>query len=217
MYLVVAATWDEIAPLAHLTGETDQVGILVTGVGPVAAAVKLASYLSTGNSALAGVLNVGIGGAYPNSGLDLLDICIAGQETLGDLGVAMGAEILDFNPSRLPVTKQITMEGPFLSRVEKIFKNSAISYSIGNFITVNCSSGTEERGFYLQSKYQAICENMEGAAIAFTCKEFGLPCVEIRCISNLVEDRNPYSWQVDDAVNKLCGVTKAVLDQEYNR
>ena len=77
MYLIVAATEDEIKPLVQVLGNAEQVDFLVTGVGPVAAAVKLSRYLSDRGSALSGVLNIGVGGAYPESGLDVLDICIA--------------------------------------------------------------------------------------------------------------------------------------------
>jgi futalosine hydrolase len=53
---------------------------------------------------------------------------------------------------------------------------------------------------------------MEGAAVAFVCKEFQLPCVEMRCISNVVEDRNLDNWQLQEAIEKVCSVAKIVLD-----
>ena len=212
MYLIVAATEDEIKSLVHVSGKVEQVDFLVTGVGPVAAAVKLSSYLSDRSSDLSAVLNIGVGGGYPNSGLDILDLCVAGQEILGDLGICMGDEIVDFDTAKLQATNRISMEGPLLSTVEKILKSGSISYSIVNFITMNCCSGTEERGVYLQSKFLAACENMEGAAVAFACQEFQVPCVEIRCISNMVEDRNLDNWQLADASDKVCTVARVLLE-----
>jgi futalosine hydrolase len=212
MYLVIAATEDEIKPFARLADKLKQVEFLVTGVGSLAAAVKLTRYLSANRSRITGVVNIGVGGAYPDSGLDVLDICIAGQEVLGDLGICMKNEIVDFDAAKFFVTKKISMESPLLSRVEKILKNSSLSYSIVNFVTVNCCSGTTERGAYFQSRYQAGCENMEGAAVAFACQEFQVPCVEIRCISNMVEDRNIEKWQLADASEKACTVTRVVLE-----
>ena len=211
MYLIVAATEDEIKPLVQVQGNAEQVDFLVTGVGPVAAAVKLSRYLSGHGSSLSGVLNIGVGGAYPESGLDILDICIAGQEILGDLGICMGDKIIGFDPTKLQVESRISLEGPLLSAVEKILKINSISYSIVNFTTMSCCSGTEERGVYLQSTYQASCENMEGAAVAFTCQEFQVPCVELRCISNMVENRNPENWQLAEASDKVCTVASIVL------
>jgi len=213
MYLIVAATEDEIKSLVHVSGKVEQVDFLVTGVGPVAAAVKLSSYLSNRSSELSAVLNIGVGGGYPNSGLEILDLCIAGQEFLGDLGICMGDEVLDLDTAKLQVTNRISMEGPLLSSVENILKTGCISYSIVNFITMNCCSGTEERGVYFQSKFLAACENMEGAAVALACQEFQVPCVEIRCISNMVEDRNLDNWQFADACDKVCTVARILLER----
>ena len=217
MYLIVAATEDEIKPFVQLADKMKQLEFLVTGVGPLASAVKLTRYLSTNSSQLSGVLNIGVGGAYPDSGLDILDICIAGQEVLGDLGICMQDEIIDFDSAKFFVAKKISMESPLLSSVEKILKTNFLSYSIVNFVTVNCCSGTEERGAYLQSRYQAACENMEGAAVAFACQEFQVPCVEIRCISNNVEDRNVDNWQLADACDKVCTIALIVFESLISR
>ena len=212
MYLIVAATENEIKPLAQAGAWPDRLEFLVTGVGPFAAAVKLTRYLAANHSRLSGILNIGVGGAYPGSGLDILDICIAGQEVFGELGICMEDVIVDFDQAVLPVTKQISMEGELLSRIEKILKSNAMSYNIVNFVTVSCCSGTEQRGAYLQSRYQAACENMEGATVALACREFGVPCVEVRCISNMVEDRNLENWQLADAVDKLNSVARIVIE-----
>jgi futalosine hydrolase len=217
MYLIVAATEDEIKPFVQFADKMKQLEFLVTGVGPLASAIKLTRYLSANSSQLSGVLNIGVGGAYPDSDLDVLDICIAGQEVLGDLGICMEDEIIDFDLAKFFVTKKISMESPLLSRVEKILKTNSLSYSIVNFVTVNCCSGTEERGAFLQSKYQAACENMEGAAVAFACQEFQVPCVEIRCISNNVEDRNVDNWQLADACDKVCTIAHVVLESLISR
>ena len=217
MYLIVAATEDEIKPFVHLADKMKQLEFLVTGVGPLVSAIKLTRYLSANSSQLSGVFNIGVGGAYPDSGLHILDICLAGQEILGDLGICKQDEIIDFDSAKFFVTKKISMESPLLSRVEKILKTNSLSYSIVNFVTVNCCSGTEERGAYLQSRYQAACENMEGAAVAFACQEFQVPCVEIRCISNNVEDRNVDNWQLADACDKVCTIAQVVLESLISR
>jgi len=51
----------------------------------------------------------------------------------------------------------------------------------------------------LAGLYRGLCENMEGAAVARVCREFGLPCLELRCVSNLVEDRDRSRWRLRDA------------------
>ena len=52
----------------------------------------------------------------------------------------------------------------------------------------------------LARRYQAVCENMEGAAVALVALRYGIPCLEIRGISNLVEDRDMSRWDIGLAV-----------------
>ena len=40
---------------------------------------------------------------------------------------------------------------------------------------------------------------MEGAAVARVCHEFSLPMLEMRAISNYVEDRDPRNWRLAEA------------------
>ena len=54
---------------------------------------------------------------------------------------------------------------------------------------------------------------MEGAAVAMVCKTFNTPCVELRCISNMVEDRNTADWMLEDAIDKICRVAEVVLNE----
>jgi len=54
---------------------------------------------------------------------------------------------------------------------------------------------------------------MEGAAIALVCNTFNLPCAELRCVSNMVEDRNTANWQLEEAIDKVCRVAGIVLQE----
>jgi futalosine hydrolase len=73
---------------------------------------------------------------------------------------------------------------------------------VGPFITVNGVSGNRKRGEMLRKKWQGLRENMEGAAVVRVCREFDLPCLELRCISNMVEDRDLANWRVAEACDK---------------
>lgn len=214
MLVVAVATEHEMKPLQPYFANMQGMELVVTGVGPVAAAVNLSSYLARQNSVIDGVLNIGVAGAYVACQLELLDICLARQEVLGDFGICMQDEILDFDPKRIQPSRRIALENTFLGKIEEILKSAAISYKVENFVTVNCCSGTKKRGAYLQEKFTAGCENMEGAAVAMVCEKFNIPCVEMRCVSNMVEDRNRESWKLDEAVEKICSVAGIVL-QEY--
>jgi futalosine hydrolase len=60
-------------------------------------------------------------------------------------------------------------------------------------------------------RYNAISENMEGAAVALTCLRYGVGCLEIRGISNLVEERNMAAWDIGKAVEAAQNFVLAYL------
>ena len=46
-------------------------------------------------------------------------------------------------------------------------------------------------------------ESMEGAACFSICRAFGIPCFEIRAVSNFAADRDKSSWRIEDALLAL--------------
>jgi hypothetical protein len=101
MFLVAAATDSEIKSLPQFPAVVDRLEVLVTGMGPVTTAASLSSYLTLHGSRIEGVLNIGVAGAYVNSGLAMLDICLAQQEFWGDFGICLQDGIQDFDPGLL--------------------------------------------------------------------------------------------------------------------
>ncbi|MCG2813516.1 MAG: hypothetical protein L6245_02435, partial [Thermodesulfovibrionales bacterium] len=69
----------------------------------------------------------------------------------------------------------------------------------GTFVTVSTATGTGRRAREIEKRFDAICENMEGAAVAHVCAMYGIPMLEIRGISNIVEDRDRSKWDVKTA------------------
>jgi len=72
-------------------------------------------------------------------------------------------------------------------------------------------SGTLRRGEALRLRYQAICENMEGAAVARVAQAFQLPCLEMRVVSNMVEDRDLSRWQLAAAIDRAAAALAILL------
>lgn len=179
-----------------------EANLLVTGVGPVQAAMTVTKKLATSDNPFEGVINFGVGGAFVNAGLKLLDICLAHQEIIGDLGICLGEKIEPFEAANMTVPTVFKMRNSLLERAEALLQNEQTHYTSGNFVTVSCVSGTARRGNYLRDKHQAICENMEGAAIASVCQDLGVPFLELRCISNMVEDRDVSRWKLTEACQK---------------
>ena len=185
----------------------------VTGMGPIATAASLSNYLTLHGARVNGVLNIGVAGAYIDSGLSILDICLAQQEFLGDFGICTKDGTQDFDPGLLKPGTPLLFNNDLVPRIKRILNEQNIVFKGVNFVTVNCCTGTAERGEYLRDKFAAGCENMEGAAVAMVCENFAIPCAELRCVSNMVEDRDTANWNLAEAIEKICVVVEVVLQE----
>jgi futalosine hydrolase len=199
MFLLVTPTDKELDALqAGVASEIDFTS-LVCGVGPLESSVVLHKFLSGTDVDFEGVLLAGIGGAFVGGGADILDVCLATSEVFGDIGICYPDRIEPLDHSFAPQSTFI-FNPNLLASAGRIFSESKVKYREGVFVTVSSVSGTKIRGDYLQNRFSAICENMEGAGIARVCQEFNLPCLEVRCISNMVLDRAEQVWDVDGAL-----------------
>lgn len=192
--LVVAATDAEIAPtLNHFNLkannfiETEKFDVLITGVGMVATAFKLGQTLSSKYNL---VLNVGIAGSFDRN-IKLGELVNITQDTFAELG----AEDHE---------KFITL--PLLGFGENEFSSSANTEPAlrkVKGITVNKVHGNAQSIEKTIALYHPQTESMEGAAVFYACKQFNIPALQVRSISNYVEPRNRENWQIGLAVRNL--------------
>jgi len=215
MILALAATEIEMAPflMASSVLETS-CRTLVTGVGPVETALRLTRFIALCQDRIDCAVLFGVGGAYLQADQDrqpkLLDICLAEQEVAGDFGICLGDSMAYLDSS---LTGEIVypLNSSLLDKCRAVFSRLAIDHHLGVFITVNGATGTAARGEMLRLRWNGLCENMEGAAVARVCREFHLPFIELRCISNLVQDRDPATWQLEKACQKAAHTAVQLL------
>ena len=218
MILVTTATEFEMNSLKDRSGTLlSSCLTCVTGVGISQTAQNLTHFLCETDKIIEGVLNIGVGGAYFLSEKSvhqpgLLDICVAEREVFGDLGVCMG-DTVEYLPGDLVGPIEFDLKNSFYNRCCTVLKGAKIECHPGTFISVNSVTGKRVRGEHLQQMWNGICENMEGAAAAQVCSLFSLPLFELRCISNMVEDRNPAGWQLQEACDKMAITTKKILEE----
>ncbi|MHB8881042.1 MAG: futalosine hydrolase [Thermodesulfovibrionales bacterium] len=183
----------------------------VSGLGKVNAA-HAATLLITAHAPSL-LINFGVGGAYPSSGLGIGDVALATEEIYADEGVLLkdGLKTLDeigiplvragskryYNEFPLHTGRQGKILDAALARSGNIFPEFRVA--AGPFATVSACSGTTKRGRELAQRFKAICENMEGGAVAQICAIHKVPLIEVRGISNLVEDRAREKWDLDAA------------------
>lgn len=204
MLLVTAATSQEIAPLqAQLTG-CQEISFLVTGIGLVDTAYTLTSFLERHGHDIAGVINVGVAGAFPGSGLQILDLCVATSEVIGDMAICFEDRLGHLGSAELILHQFFSCQGRLMARFHAWCQETGQDIHQGAFVSVNCVSATRTRGAMLAATYDAISENMEGAAVARVCHGYGVDWLEIRCMSNMVEDRDTSTWRLAEASAKCC-------------
>ena len=185
--------------------------LFVAGVGPLETAVRLTRRLGKERK-ISLVLNFGVAGAYVGSGAGLLDICLAESEVLGDFGICH-ADRVEPLAGQLASNAVFSLDPQYVAQASEILGKQDYSCKKGVFVTVNGVSATAQRGVQLRAAYNGLCENMEGGAVARVCAEFAVPYLEVRCVSNMVEDRNLANWQLAAAARKCGEAVSLLVDQ----
>lgn len=212
--IIVAATQQEILPLLkrlELVETIDQqlsrykcnkltIYVLISGVGMVATAFECGRVLS--KYKIDAAINLGIAGTF-NSEINKGDVV----EIISDVFADMGAQD-DDNFLSMPELGLIKENGFPFNNNKLINENSVINPVIESLkkvkgITVNLVHGEEKSIEKAVKRYDAQTESMEGAAFFYSCFSIGIPCVQIRAISNLIEKRNRSAWDIPLAVRNL--------------
>lgn len=204
--LILAATKPEISGLikyfrtpldTFFKYNKSQIFMTATGVGSVNAALKTGILLS--KYQFSQVFMFGCCGSYHNN-IATGDVIMATGEINGDLGVGYADTWQD--PKNFPFAfinkqnKSYINQYPCNSFDYRKFK---VDYNIhtGVLLTVSTVSGDKNYAAQLKNRFDAIAENMEGAASAQVCVYFDVPFTEIRGISNIAGDRNKNNWNIE--------------------
>lgn len=187
------------------------------GIGKTNAAHALTAILERYRASA--VIGFGVGGAYPGSGLDVGDLAVATAEHYGDEGVATGNGWISCEDIGIPLLadggrryfNELPVDQAGLESIDGALRDGPIAAMWGPFVTVSNCSGTTARGVELAERFGAVCESMEGAAYAHVAALYRLPYLELRGISNLVEDRDTSRWRLHEAAGTAAaGVRVAV-------
>lgn len=193
---------DSFGKLWHAEAGDYSLVLALSGIGKVNAAVTATRTIEKFTPAI--VINTGCGGAYPSSGLSVGHLAIATSEIYGDEGVLtvdgwhtleiIGIPSVERHGNRYSNEFPLSMEHS--ARAFQFASSMGLPIKRGKFVTVSTCSGTSSRGRSLEERFGGICENMEGAAIAHTALLYDRPFLEVRGISNMVEDRDMKRWNI---------------------
>jgi len=211
--LIVAATKLEIKPFLKkinyhnieefcvnsLTSNSITFDVLISGVGLVSTTYHLLKALKEKTYDL--VLNVGIAGSF-NRSIAIGDVVNVVVDEFADLGIEM------------PDNFQTLFDSGFVKKDAFPFKegklfaqnvNNELINSLRRVVAIssNTAHGNENTIQFLEKKFNAEIETMEGAAFFYVCLMEKVNFVALRSISNYVEARNPENWDIPLAVNNL--------------
>lgn len=197
----------------HLAGTPCR--LVYSGIGPVNTAHALTRAVERQRPRM--VLQFGIAGAYVPAGVPVGSIVVASEEIYGDLGVLtpdgwqpadlIGIPVVAGDPPRF---NRFPLDPQRLARVVQLLATpppasapAAPSTAVhcGPCLTLSQVTGVRTLGDALHRRFGALCESMEGAAAAHVCALYGLPFLEVRGVSNLVEDRDRSRWQIAAAAS----------------
>ncbi len=217
--LLVAATTFEIRPfveklplltkmseqLSHYRYKNIDIDVLIPGVGMIPTAYFLGRQLALQHYHLA--INAGIAGTF-NRSLSLGSVVNVVEDCVAELGAEDGDKFLsvfdlglidpEVHPYQHGILINDFMYETTLIKPERINKLPKVKG-----ITSNTVHGNIQSIARVQQLAKAELESMEGAAFLFACLTEKIPCLQLRAISNLVEERDKKTWKLDLALKNL--------------
>ena len=177
-----------------------EIDILVTGVGMVSTAYWLGKTLSSGNYEIA--INIGIAGSFEKS-VQLGAVVNIVNDIFSELGAESGEYFLSLIDINL-IEKSVF---PFVNceLVNDTEIKSELLDTIPKFkgITVNTIHGNTDSIKKVRELFAPVTESMEGAAFLFACLSEKIKCLQLRGISNYVEERNKKNWNIPLAIRNV--------------
>jgi len=213
-YTLLSSTVDEIAPLissrnakevsknelyVYATPDDHRVDIVISGCGLQPMTYRYTRYLSSFAQPDI-VIQAGIAGSFDKS-LPIGAVVEVASEVFADTGAEdKDGTFLDmfdlglWEKNKFPFDQEGKIHNPLL-RFPDLPKVSAI--------TVNTATGTKNRIKFLENKYKAQLESMEGAAFFYNSLMQKVPFTQVRSVSNYIEPRNRDNWDIPTAVKNL--------------
>jgi futalosine hydrolase len=198
--LIVVATEIEATKLPKL----ERAITVVSGIGAVNAALATQAGILKHQPSM--ILSVGIGGAYPSSGLQPGDAAVSSRIVYAGLGAMDGEQFLDLEQLGFPLLERNETKLFNTLPVSELSRGFAEAARIthGPFLTLETVTGSLGTASRLERQVPgALVEGMEGAGVAHVAFKQHIPCLEVRGISNMVGPRDRSTWKIPEAMRAL--------------
>jgi futalosine hydrolase len=201
--------FDFVAEKAHSINEYkfagNEIDVLITGIGTTFTTFHLTTTLQQHCYQL--VLNVGIAGSFTTD-LKIGEVVNVVSEEFADLGIEERMQFLTLFESGFMEGNEFPFENGLLKATPS---NGLMNISKVRGITTNKSHGKNSSISAIKEKFSAHIESMEGAAVFYVCNWYGVPCYEIRAVSNYVAPRELAHWNIPLALENLKHTVLEVL------
>ncbi|MEK5164801.1 futalosine hydrolase [Paenibacillus sp. FSL R5-0527] len=187
--------------------------VRLAGVGPAAAAAATAAALAAAGGEFELVISAGIGGGF-HGVAEVGSLVVASEIIAADLGAETpdgfaSVDELGFGSARIAVERRLA------ARWADALAAAGLPAYYGPVLTLSTATGTAETAEALRARFPgAGAEAMEGYGVAEAARQFGLPSLELRAISNAVGPRRRELWKIGDALQALeqaCSILPEVL------
>jgi len=215
MYIVIAAaTPAEIKPFLEWqstpqNNQTTKTEILITGVGVLAATFSITRTILEKMPDL--IIQAGIAGSFDPS-LNAGEVVLIKEEIMGDYGASENGEWKDIfdlglmNKAEFPFNEG-RLINPHVNEYNKWGLQTVSSLTVNEIITL------PEKLSQVIKKYNPAIENMEGAALHYSCLQLNIPFLQLRSISNQASERNKSSWRIEESITELNKVLITLIEQ----
>jgi len=163
-----------VAATAPELAGADGTSTVVCGIGPVEAAAATAAALAGRRPSA--VLHVGLAGAARGCGIEAPQLVIGSEARYCDLATSLAPQRAMPDPGLVAAVRRAIPDAPLLP--------------IGTSARVGGTTGVH-------------VEAMEGFAVLRACELAGVPAVEVRAVSNEIEEPDRARWRFADALAAL--------------
>jgi futalosine hydrolase len=184
-----------------------EIDVLITGIGTTFAAFHVTEALRQNDYWY--VINTGIAGSF-TSDLQVGEVVNVVSEEFADLGIEEKDRFLTLFESGYMDSNEFPFENGLLKAGAG---NGSFNFKNVRGITANIIHGKFSSISAVKEKFSAHIESTEGAAVLFVCNWLGVPCFEIRAISNYVEPREPAQWNIPLSLENLKNAVFHVLKE----
>ena len=178
------------------------------GFGPIAAAARSAQLVAQLQPAE--VLLVGIAGTFAPAAAAVGTACRFDSVRCYGVGAGVGREhhsATEMGWAHWDLEPRIGDELPLTHRPDE-----ASPAAGGGLLTCCAASATpREARARAEAFPDAVAEDMEGFAVALSCRLAGVPLSIVRGISNRAGDRDQRRWRIDEALAAAAELSRRVL------